>query len=63
MGFWESQIVIILFIVQFLEFNPSKNITVRPVLVAWIDYCFLSFASEISNLLIVFAFHEAHKVR
>ena len=37
--------------------------TVGPVLVAWFNYCVLSFTREIANLLIAFASHEACKVR
>ena len=37
--------------------------TIGPVLIMWFNYCVLSFASEITNLLIAFASHEAHKAR
>ena len=37
--------------------------TVGPVLIAWINYCVLSFASENTNLLITFADHQACEVR
>ena len=35
--------------------------TVGPVIIAWFNYCVLPFASEIANLVIVFAAHEARK--
>ena len=34
----------------------SSEYTVGPVLIAWFNYCVLSIASEIANLLIAFAF-------
>ena len=36
--------------------------TVGPVLIVWFNYCVLSFASEIANLLIVFASCKAREV-
>ena len=36
--------------------------TVGPVLIAWFNYCVLSFASNITSLLIVLASHEAREV-
>ena len=38
------------------------DLTVGPVLIAWLNSCVLSFASEIANLLVVFTPHEACKV-
>ena len=40
----------------------AKVYTVGPILIAWFNYFVLSFASEIVNLLIAFASHEARKV-
>ena len=37
--------------------------TIGQVLIAWFNYCVLSFASEIANLLVVFFSHKAHEVR
>ena len=37
--------------------------TVGPVLIAWFNYCVLSFATKIANLLIAFASYEACEVR
>ena len=36
--------------------------TIGPILIAWFNYCVLSFASESANLLISLASHEARKV-
>ena len=36
---------------------------VGPVLIVWFNFCVLSFASEIANLLIAFASYEDCKVR
>ena len=42
--------------------QPNQElITVGPVLIAWFNYCVSSFASELVNLLIAFASHEAHE--
>ena len=35
------------------------TITIGPILIAWFNYCILSFASEIANLLIEFASYKA----
>ena len=43
--------------------GQTKDYTVGSVLIAWFNYCVLSFASENANLLIAFASHEAHEVR
>ena len=45
------------------EFNEFSYFIVKPVLIAWFNYCVLLFAKEISNLLIAFASHDARKVR
>ena len=39
--------------------QTSLQHSIGPIVIVWFNYCVLSFASEIVNLLIAFAFHEA----
>ena len=52
-----------MFMLGILNINSCLSYTVGLVLFALFDYCVLSLASEIVNLLVAFASHEACKVR
>ena len=45
-----------------LHVTVVMRLPIGPALIVWFNYCVFPFASEIANLLIVFAAHKACEV-